>query len=72
MTYVTTLPSPVGPLYAASDGDSVTGLWLEGQKYFAATLEGETREAPGLPVFQQAAAWLDAYFAKRQIGRAHV
>lgn len=67
MTYVTTLPSPVGPLYAASDGDSVTGLWLEGQKYFAATLEGETREAPGLPVFQQAAAWLDAYFAKRPL-----
>lgn len=65
MICTTTLPSPLGPLYAASDGTSITGLWLEGQKYFAATLEGGTQEAPGLPVFQQAAAWLDAYFAKR-------
>lgn len=67
MICTTTLPSPLGPLYAASDGTSITGLWLEGQKYFAASLEGGTQEAPGLPVFQQAAAWLDAYFAKRPL-----
>lgn len=63
MNYLTVLPSPVGTLHLASDGDSITGLWLEGQKYFAATLEGETQECSGLPVFRQAADWLDAYFA---------
>lgn len=67
MTYLTKLSSPVGPLTLASDGESVTGLWLEGQKYFAAGLERETTEQPNLPVFRQTAAWLDAYFEKREL-----
>lgn len=67
MTYLTKLASPLGPVHLASDGEAVTGLWLEGQKYFAATLESETAERPELPVFRQAAAWLDAYFAGRDL-----
>lgn len=63
MTYVTMLSSPVGQLHLASDGEALTGLWLEGQKYFAATLGLDTEIRDGLPVFRQAAAWLDAYFA---------
>ena len=62
MTYLHTISSPVGPLHLASDGTSLTGLWLESQKYFAATLEAETEEKR-LPVFDQTAAWLEAYFA---------
>ena len=65
MTYLTTLASPLGPLSLASDGERILGLWLEGQKDFAAGLEAETGERPDLPVFRQAAAWLDAYFEKR-------
>ena len=34
ITYLTTLPSPVGTLTLAADGTALTGLWLEGQKYF--------------------------------------
>lgn len=64
MTYMTTLSSPVGFLHLASDGDSITGLWLEGQKYFAATLENDAKIQEDLPVLRQAAAWLDAYFAR--------
>ena len=67
MTYLTKLASPMGPLSLASDGDSILGLWLEGQKYFAAGLESETEERPDLPVFLQASAWLDAYFEKRTL-----
>lgn len=67
MTYLTKLSSPLGPLSLASDGEAVTGLWMEGQKYFAAGLEAETEEQPDLPVFGQAAAWLDAYFEKRDL-----
>ena len=62
--FTTTLPSPLGPLTLASDGAAITGLWLAGQKYFASTLDIHASPAPDLPVFGQAAAWLDAYFSK--------
>lgn len=67
MTYLMKLPSPLGPLCLASDGESVTGLWLEGQKYFAAGLEAETEEHSDLPAFRQAETWLRAYFEKRDL-----
>ena len=67
MMYLMTMPSPVGMLHLASDGEAITGLWIEGQKYFAATLDGETESRPELPVFQQAKAWLEAYFAKEDL-----
>lgn len=67
MTCLAKLPSPLGPLTLASDGEALTGLWLEGQKYYAAGLGPDVRECPDLPVFRQAAAWLDAYFAKRDL-----
>ena len=35
---MTTHLSPVGELTLASDGTSLTGLWLAGQKYFGSTL----------------------------------
>jgi len=62
--FTITLPSPLGPLTLASDGAAITGLWLAGQKYFASTLDIHASPAPDLPVFGQAAAWLDAYFSK--------
>lgn len=67
MTYLTKLASPLGPLSLASDGEAVTGLWLDGQKYFAAGLEADTEEQPDLPVLRQAEAWLNAYFEKREL-----
>lgn len=63
----TLIPSPVGPLLLASDGAALTGLWLSGQKYFAATLDSTTQEAPELPVFQDTRHWLDAYFARQPL-----
>lgn len=65
--FTTTLPSPLGPLTLSSDGNALTGLWLEGQKYFASTLDLHASPAPELPVFRQTAAWLDAYFAKASL-----
>lgn len=65
MTYLTTLPSPVGPLLLASDGRNLTGLWLENQKYFASGLDRESQKAPTLPVFRETRRWLDDYFAGR-------
>lgn len=54
--------SPLGLITLASDGVALTGLWLEGQKYFAATLS-EKAEVCDLPVFQETCKWLDLYFS---------
>lgn len=62
MTAVHTLPSPLGPLTLAADGQAITGLWMEGQKYFCLGLSDDGKEMD-LPVFQQTEAYLAAYFA---------
>ncbi|GAB1410438.1 methylated-DNA--[protein]-cysteine S-methyltransferase [Desulfovibrionales bacterium] len=59
--YVTTYTSPLGPLTMASNGDALTGLWFEGQKYFAPGRAAWTERAD-LPLFAQTQAWLDRYF----------
>ena len=51
----------------ASDGEALTGLWFDGQTYYAGTLTGTEQEAD-LPVFTQAAKWLDTYFSGRDPG----
>ena len=66
MTSVKTIPSPLGALLLASDGEALTGLWLEGQAYFAAGLPADAAERE-LPVFCQAEEWLAAYFAKKPL-----
>lgn len=63
MVWTTRYASPLGQLTLAGDEENLVGLWIEGQKYFAGTLEGEGAANPGLPVFTLAAKWLDAYFA---------
>ncbi|MBR1690735.1 MAG: methylated-DNA--[Oscillibacter sp.] len=64
MEYTYHYASPLGAITLASDGESLTGLWFDGQKYFAATLSPDHREA-ALPVFDEAKHWLDTYFAGR-------
>ena len=66
MHYRTQTPSPLGGLTLAIDGEALTGLWLPGQKYFGATLKNDAEERADLPVFAQARAWLEAYFAGRR------
>ena len=59
----TVLPSPLGPLTVSAEDDALTGLWLEGQKHFAATLAPDARRQDDAPVFAGLARWLSAYFA---------
>lgn len=59
--YIMEYNSPLGPVTIASDGENITGLWLEGQKYYASTLE-EPIFGEKLPVFQLAENWLSQYF----------
>lgn len=53
--------SPLGGITLASDGENLTGLWFDGQKYYAANLSSK-HEEKALPVFEQAVNWLDIYF----------
>lgn len=63
MFYSTHYTSPLGLLRLASDGDSLVGLWVEGQKYFGGTVNKDMTEKDNLPVFAAAGNWLDKYFA---------
>lgn len=63
MYYSTTCASPVGVLTLASDGKNLTGLWMEGQKYFGDTIPEKMTEKDSLPVFTATKKWLDRYFA---------
>lgn len=53
--------SPLGPITLSADGDSLTGLWFVGQKYFGSTLS-DRHEEKDLPVFRETFRWLDLYF----------
>ncbi len=55
--------SPLGPLLLAGEGESLVGLWLPGQKYYAAGLPENAAKDPSLPALRDAVDWLDAYFA---------
>ena len=54
--------SPVGSITLSSNGTALTGLWFDGQKYFAQTLS-EPYEENLLPVFEDTIKWLDIYFS---------
>lgn len=61
MEYVSVYNSPVGKMLLSSDGENLTGLWIENQKYFKSTLDSEY-EQRAIPVFDKAVIWLDRYF----------
>ncbi|MDR1493274.1 MAG: methylated-DNA--[protein]-cysteine S-methyltransferase [Planctomycetaceae bacterium] len=63
--YVYKMKSPVGTLTISSDGQNISGLWMEGQKYFAKTLGKDFLEQ-NLPVFEQVRQWLDIYFSDKE------
>ena len=66
MYYTMRYESMIGPMVLASDGLALVGLWNDGQKYFAATLDGDSVAKTDLPVFADAKNWLDAYFAGKK------
>lgn len=62
MHYINHYHSPLGTILLAADDTGLTGLWFEGQKYFAQGLDKETEEKE-FSVFQTARRWLDVYFS---------
>lgn len=65
MQYITHYQSPLGGITISSDGTALTGLWFDGQKYFASTLGVDYKEKD-LSVFKEAKRWLDIYFSGRE------
>lgn len=65
MTFIQHYDSPLGAILLAADEVGLTGLWFEGQKYFAATLPAEvqTKETSAL---REGRHWLDLYFAGKE------
>lgn len=53
--------SALGDITMATNGESLTGLWFDGQKYFGGTLTKQCEEKK-LPVFEETKRWLDIYF----------
>ncbi len=66
MEYTQHYASPLGGMLMASDGTALTGLWFDGQRYFARGLDS-AKEEKALPVFEETSRWLDDYFR----GEAH-
>ena len=56
--------SPLGGITLASDGEALTGLWFDGQKYYPYKLVEESTETE-LPIFMQTVKWLNMYFSGR-------
>ena len=65
MNYKWHYDSPLGGITLASDGEALTGLWFDGQIYFADTLSEDSKEKE-LPIFTQTCHWLDIYFSGKK------
>ena len=65
MDYIHYYSSPLGGITLASDGSALTGLWFDGQKYYADSLSTDCKEK-ALPVFEQTEQWLDFYFSGKK------
>ena len=62
MYYQTSCIFPIGPVTLGSDGENLLGLWIEGQKYFGASVPGAMVPRDDLPVFHRTKEWLARYF----------
>ena len=67
MDYTQGYISPLGCITLASDGEALVGLWFDGQRHFADTLDARHEERC-IPVLREAMKWLDVYFSGRDPG----
>lgn len=65
MQYISHYKSPIGNILLAAEEGFLTGLWFEGQKYFALYLD-ERHEEKEIPIFERTKQWLDLYFSGKE------
>ena len=64
MTYTAHYTSPLGVILLSADDTGLTGLWFEGQKYFADLPDVTGSEADHEnDILRNAMRWLDLYFS---------
>lgn len=66
MIYVSHFTSPLGAISIASEGESLIGLWLRGQKYFFDSIKNQQVAEGESPVLLRAGEWLEDYFAGKR------
>lgn len=65
MNFINHYESPLGKILLSSDGNFLTGLWFEGQKYFASGLDSKNQQKE-IQLFKDVKKWLDVYFSKKE------
>lgn len=65
MQFTSSYQSPIGKILLAAEEAGLTGLWFEGQKYFALRLDAEHEERE-IPILAKAKKWLDIYFSGKE------
>lgn len=65
MQYTSHYCSPIGDILLAADDIGLTGLWFDGQKYFALYLDKEHEEKE-VPLFEKVKQWLDIYLSGKE------
>lgn len=62
MLYTMHYDSPIGRLLLMEKEEALTGLWIEGQKYFLGTLRENMEEKKDSSILNRTKDWLDRYF----------
>jgi len=66
VVYFDCMPSPLGEIVLASNGDALSGAWFDGQRY-QPQIGPAWQRRPDLPLLRRAAAELAEYFAGERI-----
>ena len=61
MVYINKYESPLGNILISADDIGITGLWFEGQKYFASNLKNAVEKETN--IIKEAKRWLQIYFS---------
>ena len=65
MMYTLHYDSPLGGILLAADEIGLTGLWFDGEKYFADGLDPEHTAQETL-ILREAKRWVDVYFSRQE------
>ena len=65
MMYTLHYDSPLGGILLAADEIGLTGLWFDGEKYFADGLDPE-HTAQETFILRETKRWLDVYFSRQE------
>lgn len=65
MVFTQSYHSPLGGILLAADEIGLTGLWFDGEKYFADNLPAEHAKQE-TPILAETRRWLDLYFSGKE------